>query len=890
MDDELVTVNHRLTSKGIAAIPEILTSPYYTDNSGYSYEYRPIVHVSFAIEHEFFGDNPHISHLINVLLYSLSCVLLFMVLCRLFQNYSPLLSLAISLVFVAHPSHTEVVCSIKNRDEILSLFFGLLAFLSSLKFLQNKNRWMLLGVCVFFPLALLSKITSVLFAVIILLSVVAFLSASFWELFILTIMLLGPSIYFQTSLNGYTKFILLTAGVLSLCLFYLYRNVNLVAGAISKTSKIVVSGINYQSSVLTSSHNEEISFFKSTIPSFTEFSVQKGFMVFTPLFVFWTGHFFQLVPLKIIGLMGVLLLLFNKDEMIAWIAYCAFNIVLLLSFSSMYYYFRGFCLEIFCIPLSYNMVFGNRKLFIPSILTLVFLLLLSLVVYTEDIPIVFAPLTFLLCFFVMRYKYGWGLSLFFFPIIIISSIYSQSMHHVALGYNLLSQIPFVLFFVMTIVLYFKLRVNAIFKGYILIAGVLCVALRENEVRLPYHYVNMVNSINSLNPEILNNKQNRPIHYVEECIDYGRTSISERIGTSLEVLFHYAHKVVLPYPLSFYYGYSFIKPMRFTDTIPLLSMFIHIVVLGLGLYFIRRNAIISFGLFLYLISIFLYSNFLQGVPGMLADRFLIIPSLGWIIALVAIFQMVFKIDLMDKKASFNKVSVAAKYLFVLCLIIYSSLTFARNIDWKDDLTLFRKDIKYVDNSAQGHNLLALHLMKASDSVVNLQEQAAIRYEALSHFQMAVKIYPPFFNPTYDIARVYTLLNKPDSAIIYFRKTVALDSTFSNAYLSLGELLFQQKRYSEASASFEKLTSLTPEDFTGYANGIYICTYQKDYDKAAEIGKIAVKRMPKNPIPYVAVSRIYHTMNKDDSTQYWLRKALEVDPSNKEAKDLLQTFGK
>src|SRR5688572_1852830 len=57
LDDELVTQNHRLTSKGISAIPEIFRSPYYEDKEGFKYEYRPIVLVTFAIEHSLFGDN-----------------------------------------------------------------------------------------------------------------------------------------------------------------------------------------------------------------------------------------------------------------------------------------------------------------------------------------------------------------------------------------------------------------------------------------------------------------------------------------------------------------------------------------------------------------------------------------------------------------------------------------------------------------------------------------------------------------------------------------------------------------------------------------------------------------------------------------------------------------
>lgn len=37
LDDKLVTRNHRLTAKGIFAIPEIFTSPYYQDAKGYAY-------------------------------------------------------------------------------------------------------------------------------------------------------------------------------------------------------------------------------------------------------------------------------------------------------------------------------------------------------------------------------------------------------------------------------------------------------------------------------------------------------------------------------------------------------------------------------------------------------------------------------------------------------------------------------------------------------------------------------------------------------------------------------------------------------------------------------------------------------------------------------------
>ena len=116
LDDELVAQNHRLTSNGISAIPEIFRSPYYEDKAGYKYEYRPMVLMSFAIEYSLFGDNPHISHLINLLLYALTCLLLFKVLKKLLDGFNPIFPFIITLLLTAHPIHTEVVASIKNRE------------------------------------------------------------------------------------------------------------------------------------------------------------------------------------------------------------------------------------------------------------------------------------------------------------------------------------------------------------------------------------------------------------------------------------------------------------------------------------------------------------------------------------------------------------------------------------------------------------------------------------------------------------------------------------------------------------------------------------------------------------------------------------------------------
>ncbi|MFH1321800.1 MAG: tetratricopeptide repeat protein [Bacteroidota bacterium] len=181
LDDELVTVtnpDHPEQSqakimKGFKGIPEIFTSHYSTRNKT-NYAYRPVVLTTFALEYQFFGSNPHISHFINVLLYALTCVLIFLLLLKLFSNYNIIFPLLITGFFIAHPLHTEVVNNLKSRDELLCFLGSLLSLKYFLNYVDSgKIRNIFYGL-IFFVLAFLSKITAVTFLLIVPLTIFYF--------------------------------------------------------------------------------------------------------------------------------------------------------------------------------------------------------------------------------------------------------------------------------------------------------------------------------------------------------------------------------------------------------------------------------------------------------------------------------------------------------------------------------------------------------------------------------------------------------------------------------------------------------------------------------------------------------------------------------------------
>jgi len=139
MDDEFVALNNVQINKGIKAIPEIFKTTYAIGSKA-NYEYRPLVKVTFAIEHSLFGANPHVSHFINILFYVFSVSFLFYVLLRLFPDKHYIFALLVSVLFIVHPLHSEVVMSLKNRDVIMSFTACLASLLFYMRFAEGKGR------------------------------------------------------------------------------------------------------------------------------------------------------------------------------------------------------------------------------------------------------------------------------------------------------------------------------------------------------------------------------------------------------------------------------------------------------------------------------------------------------------------------------------------------------------------------------------------------------------------------------------------------------------------------------------------------------------------------------------------------------------------------------
>ncbi|PQJ08893.1 hypothetical protein CJD36_021735 [Flavipsychrobacter stenotrophus] len=177
LDDNPIIINNPSVQSGISGIPAILMgdameNSFKQQNSNTRLEggrYRPLSIVTFAIEQQVVGNNApgvsndkllsdmHVRHMVNVLLYILSVIVLLQFLRKLISPNDSLAAFLAALLFAIHPLHTEVVANVKSRDEIMSLLFICLTFLMAFKYTSSKKIIHLISALSCFLLALLSK-------------------------------------------------------------------------------------------------------------------------------------------------------------------------------------------------------------------------------------------------------------------------------------------------------------------------------------------------------------------------------------------------------------------------------------------------------------------------------------------------------------------------------------------------------------------------------------------------------------------------------------------------------------------------------------------------------------------------------------------------------------
>ena len=801
MDDNLVTQNHPLTSKGLSATKEIFTSTYFKDAMGNSFGYRPMVHFSFALEKSLFGESAKVSHFVNLIIYLFILFLFYKLLKRWLGNENEQFALISTLLFAVHPIHSEAVASIKNRDEMLAFLFAILAGIFIHKFCTTKKWISLFGIALFFTLGLLSKKSIFPLVFVFPLAQLFLAKTPIKDVIISSVALLIPS----SILIGETDFlkstIVFTIPLIGIFIAYLFSKVlfenkllPIVWNKIKENKLLITTCISWLIVGYGFYSKENVYFIIGSILVLTQYSSITFFFINLSLilvFFSYTNKTFDI--LDVIYFFGCYSLFYHKKKINKWVVYGLIVFAILCYFAIEMH--KVFTLFIYILP--------------------------------------FNKLLFLVPFFIFirkKTKFSWGIV---FLLLLLFVYFQWHLILVAsIGLIILETIK---------TPYFKSIKKELLLGLIALVSMLYFTILNyqltSSITQKVEFIKNIQSIQNSTESLI--KEGRNLEYVENTLVSNHT-FHETIGTGLTVLGEYARLMIFPNELSFYYGFSKITTTDMHSVGVLLIALFYLMLIILAIVKIRSKPIIMIGVVWFISSILLFSNWVELVAGMIGERLAFTASAGFVMFVVGLLFW------MKPTLNFNKVQKFE--ILCLCIVITLSIrTYVRNSDWENPITLMSKDILHLDNSAQANNLLAMALMNETQTNTSLSDETIVEYRnrAVVHFNKAINSYSKFFNYHFDLGRTYILMNDNKNAKNAFYNAYKLQPNNLLAIEELTKTSFDLGDFSDTVYYGNLYIKSNPNNENIHELVAYMCLINKDLKSANMYAKRGLQYFPANP---------------------------------------------
>jgi len=224
---------------------------------------------------------------------------------------------------------------------------------------------------------------------------------------------------------------------------------------------------------------------------------------------------------------------------------------------------------------------------------------------------------------------------------------------------------------------------------------------------------------------------------------------------------------------------------------------------------------------------------------MAERFLYLPS----IAFAGLAALV-----MTRAEAFAP-KIAAS-VFAGLLIFYGAGTMARNVDWRNEISLYTSDLARSPGSARFHYNLGFAYCREylvgpfREKDLNLRAEYYAKAEAA--FKNALRLRPDHADSHFYLGNVYSDLGLYDKAIECFKNALQADPG-PGIYNNMGIVYYNRKEYDRAIECYKRALSLAWEvPQVGYLNLGDAYSKKREFTKARKAWEAALKASPGDKI--------------------------------------------
>jgi Tfp pilus assembly protein PilF len=268
-------------------------------------------------------------------------------------------------------------------------------------------------------------------------------------------------------------------------------------------------------------------------------------------------------------------------------------------------------------------------------------------------------------------------------------------------------------------------------------------------------------------------------------------------TAIKVIGKFLWLFVWPTRLSADYSYNAVPLADGFGALMILAALVGAI--ALGIWWRARLPSLIFFIGFFFIALAPVSNLIVIIGSIMGERFMYLPSVG--LAGCAVLA----IRYLPAKAVWPVIGA-------LCVAL-AARTYARNVDWQDDRSLWTSTVAVAPGSARAHNNLGNALLQTPGTLS----------EAKVEFEAALRIRPDYAEAHYNLGKTLALTGRLREAIVEYQAALRYPPDYSkalhdaNVHVSLGNVLARMpERLPEAIAEYQSAIQMQPDRADAHYN--------------------------------------------------------------------------
>ena len=350
---------------------------------------------------------------------------------------------------------------------------------------------------------------------------------------------------------------------------------------------------------------------------------------------------------------------------------------------------------------------------------------------------------------------------------------------------------------------------------------------------------------------------------------------ERFALGCYALITYLWKAVVPVSLSCFYPY----PIKENDALPV-SYYIYPLIFAVLLFvvfrFARKSKAVVFGLLFFLANIGLLLQFIPVGGAILADRYTYIPYVG------LFFIVGWFVSLLLEKAATKQLGYVAGGAVLAWSLSLGYLSSQRCNVWYNAVTLWTNEIEEHPTVPNAYNNLGFYYKTKMAETVNPQEKKKYYDSSYNLLNKSISLQPSFVNPYISLGELERTIGLfPEAKKNYFKAlSLKSDDEDANAYLGLAIIYAISNNLDSSSYCFHTALQMKenfPEAHSNYGN---LLDMMHKNDSSLAQYAIAISQNPDMFEPFLNRGRELQRLNRCAEALQDFEHALELSPDNGE----------